>query len=48
MPWGNKDQVSMNFVKHLNYRHKFEYDTFVVSDCILWWTRLHGVPDIGL
>lgn len=31
MPWGNKDQVSSNFVSHLNMRHKFEYDTYVVS-----------------
>ena len=31
MPWGNPDQTSQNFVGHLNLRHKFEYDTFVVS-----------------
>lgn len=31
MPWGNKDQVSSNFVSHLNMRHKFDYDTYVVS-----------------
>ena len=31
MPWGVKDQTSQNFVQHLNLRHKFEYETFVVS-----------------
>lgn len=28
MPWGNPDQRSIHFISHLNYRHKFEYDTF--------------------
>ncbi|XP_023231970.1 RING finger protein 166-like [Centruroides sculpturatus] len=32
MPWGNPDQRSIHFISHLNYRHKFEYDTFMVSD----------------
>lgn len=31
MPWGNPQQTSRNFVSHLNLRHKFEYDTYVVS-----------------
>ena len=31
MPWGNKGQRSQNFVDHINIRHKFEYDYFVVS-----------------
>lgn len=31
MPWGNRDQVSSDFLRHLNIRHNFEYDTFVVS-----------------
>lgn len=30
MPWGVPDQLSQNFVAHLNTRHKFEYDTYVV------------------
>ena len=32
MPWGNRDQLSGDFISHLNLRHKFEYDTFVVRD----------------
>ena len=31
MPWGNPHQYSNNFIQHLNLRHKFEYDTYVVS-----------------
>jgi hypothetical protein len=31
MPWGVADQVSQNFISHINTRHKFEYDTYVVS-----------------
>ena len=34
MPWGDSTQVSSNFVKHLNLRHQFEYDTFVVGSCV--------------
>lgn len=30
MPWGNPGQRSGNFVAHLNLRHKFEYETYVV------------------
>lgn len=31
MPWGNAQQMSSNFISHLNLRHRFEYDTYVVS-----------------
>lgn len=29
MPWGNPDQKSINFLRHLNLRHRFEYDSYV-------------------
>jgi hypothetical protein len=29
MPWGNENQISSNFMLHLNVRHKFEYDHYV-------------------
>lgn len=29
MPWGNPHQKSINFLSHLNLRHRFEYDTYV-------------------
>lgn len=31
MPWGDSSKISSNFVEHLKLRHRFEYDTFVVS-----------------
>ncbi|KAH6943883.1 hypothetical protein HPB50_000330 [Hyalomma asiaticum] len=30
MPWGNPHQKSINFLSHLNLRHRFEYDTYVL------------------
>ncbi|XP_037284342.1 E3 ubiquitin-protein ligase RNF166 isoform X2 [Rhipicephalus microplus] len=29
MPWGNPHQQSINFISHLNFRHRFEYDSYV-------------------
>ena len=31
MPWGDAHQKSGDFVSHINLRHKFEYERFVVS-----------------
>ncbi|XP_064466611.1 E3 ubiquitin-protein ligase RNF114-like isoform X1 [Ornithodoros turicata] len=28
MPWGNPHQKSINFLSHLNLRHRYEYDTY--------------------
>ena len=32
MPWGDQSQKSSNFLNHLNVRHQFEYDKFVVNN----------------
>lgn len=29
MPWGDPEQPSIDFIGHLNLRHKFEYDNYV-------------------
>ena len=31
MPWGDREQKSGNFMQHINLRHQFEYDRFVVN-----------------
>lgn len=43
MPWGNPHQKSINFLSHLNLRHRFEYDTYVVSGAPQFI-----VPELGL
>lgn len=48
MPWGVTHQVSQNFVKHLNARHKFEYNTYVVSVLALPTYHVLAALFIGL
>ncbi|WAR11406.1 RN166-like protein [Mya arenaria] len=31
MPWGNQRQASSDFMAHLNMRHKFDYETYVLA-----------------
>ena len=47
MPWGNPEQRSGNFVAHINLRHQFEYETFVVGEPLLYIIPLYSLCSLS-